>query len=192
MTTTKRLFDIALALALAPVAVPIVLLGAMAIRLETPGQAIFAQERLGRHKRRFRLLKLRTMRSGTPQGASHVVGTGGVTRVGRFLRATKIDELPQLWNVLTGDMSFVGPRPGLPIQTDLTEARVEEGVFEAVPGITGLAQVQRIDMSDPKGLAEVDRRYLETRSMALDLWLILRTLTGGGQGDAARRIGGPT
>ena len=187
MTVGKRMFDIVLALALAPLALPAILLAAAAVRWECAGSPIFAQARLGRHQKVFRCLKLRTMRADTPQGASHLIGSATVTRVGRFLRGTKLDELPQLWNVLRGEMSFVGPRPGLPVQRDLTRARAARGVFDAVPGITGLAQVQGIDMSDPDRLAEVDRHYIEARSMALDLWLMLRTITGGGQGDAARR-----
>ena len=189
MDAGKRLFDIVLALALLPVAVPVIALAAIAIRVESPGPAIFRQDRVGRGQIVFRCLKLRTMRVGTEQAASHLVGSSAITKVGRLLRATKVDELPQIWNVLTGEMSFVGPRPGLPVQADLTAARQARGVFEAVPGITGLAQVQGIDMSDPERLARVDREYIDTRSFALDLRLIFRTLAGGGQGDAARHAG---
>ena len=188
MSATKRILDLVLALALIPLALPLVLLAAIAVRLESPGNPIFLQNRLGRHQKVFRCVKLRTMSMGTREGASHIVGTANITRVGAFLRALKIDELPQLWNVLKGEMSFVGPRPGLPVQTELTRARAAQGVFEAIPGITGLAQLQGIDMSDPERLAQVDRTYIERRSTALDLWLILRTFTGGGRGDAARRL----
>jgi lipopolysaccharide/colanic/teichoic acid biosynthesis glycosyltransferase len=185
----KRLFDIVAALVLLPVALPIVGAAVIAVRLESSGPALFVQDRLGRDQKVFRCLKVRTMRQGTREDASHLVGAESITRVGRFLRATKVDELPQLWNVLKGDMSFVGPRPGLPVQADLTAARSEQGVFDVLPGITGLAQVQGIDMSDPERLARIDREYIETRSMRLDLWLLLCTFTGRGQGDAARQTG---
>lgn len=184
----KRLLDLVLVLALTPVAVPLVLVAALAVRLESPGRAIFVQDRLGRHKKVFRCYKLRTMRTGTPDLASHLVGAVQITRTGRLLRAVKLDELPQLWNVLKGDMSLVGPRPGLPVQHDLTRAREALGVFEALPGITGLAQIQGVDMSTPVHLASVDRIYIETRSLALDLKLLLLTVTGSGRGDAARTI----
>ena len=181
----KRAFDLALAVALVPAALPIIGLAALAVRLESSGPAIFVQDRVGRHQKVFRCLKLRTMRAGTREAGSHEVGMASVTRVGRVLRASKIDELPQLWNVLKGEMSFVGPRPGLPVQTELSRCRAEAGVFEAVPGITGLAQVLGVNMSDPERLAEIDREYIETRTIALDTKLILRTAIGSGRGDAA-------
>jgi lipopolysaccharide/colanic/teichoic acid biosynthesis glycosyltransferase len=185
----KRLLDIVAALALLPVALPVIAAAVIAVRLESSGSALFVQDRLGRGQKVFRCLKIRTMRQGTREDASHLVGADSITRVGRLLRATKVDELPQLWNVLKGDMSLVGPRPGLPVQTDLTAARSEQGVFDVLPGITGLAQVRGIDMSDPQRLARIDREYIETRSMRLDLWLLLCTFTGRGQGDAARHAG---
>lgn len=181
----KRLFDILVALALIPIALPLIVLAAIAIRIETPGNPIFMQQRLGRHQRLFTCLKLRTMAAGTKNAASHLVGTAQITRIGRILRATKLDELPQLWNVLMGQMSFVGPRPGLPNQAELTAARAREGVFDAIPGITGLAQIQGIDMSEPDRLARTDRTYMETRSFWMDVRLMIRTATGSGQGDAA-------
>lgn len=183
----KRLFDVAVALMLVPFAGVIIAVSAIVIRIDSPGNPIFVQSRLGRHQRPFRCYKLRTMFRDTRNAASHLVGTSQITRVGQFLRATKIDELPQLLNVLTGDMSFVGPRPGLPEQKDLTDARSREGVFEATPGITGLAQVSGIDMSEPDRLAKVDRIYIETRTLLKDIRLMLQTATGSGQGDAAGR-----
>ncbi len=184
----KRAFDLTLSLLLLPLAIPLVLVCALAVRLESRGPAILAQPRLGRNQDVFRCYKIRTMKRGTADAASHVVGASSITRVGRVLRAAKLDELPQILNVLRGEMSFVGPRPGLPVQHDLTRARAAEDVFRAVPGVTGLAQVQGVDMSDPVRLAKLDRCYVEERSMWLDLKLILLTLAGSGRGDAARPV----
>jgi lipopolysaccharide/colanic/teichoic acid biosynthesis glycosyltransferase len=108
-----------------------------------------------------------------------------VTRVGRFLRKTKIDELPQILSVLRGDMSFVGPRPCLPVQTELIEERARRGVYAVLPGITGKAQLEGIDMSAPRLLAETDAEYVAGRSVAGDLRILLATLLGRGSGDAA-------
>lgn len=116
------------------------------------------------------------MYAGTPNRATHETPVTQVTRVGAFLRKSKIDELPQLVNVLRGDMSLVGPRPSLPSQSALIEARLQAGVLHALPGITGLAQVHGVDMSDPDRLASIDRRYIETQSFARDIGLILATL----------------
>jgi len=147
---------------------------------------IFQQVRLGRHRQPFTLVKFRTMRRDTDNVPTHMVSASSVTPLGRFLRRTKLDELPQLWNVLLGEMSLVGPRPGLPSQTVLTEARARAGVFEARPGITGLAQLQGIDMSTPEALAEVDARMLSELTAARYLKLIFVTVLGGGGGDRVR------
>ena len=120
---------------------PVLLIIIAAIRLQSPGPAIFAQLRVGKGERPFTCYKLRTMYSGTANLPTHEVKASSVTPLGEHLRRFKIDELPQLWNVLTGDMSLVGPRPCLPSQTDLVEARRKLGVFDVRPGITGLAQV---------------------------------------------------
>jgi lipopolysaccharide/colanic/teichoic acid biosynthesis glycosyltransferase len=120
------------------------------------GSPLFRQERVGRDQRPFTLVKFRTMRPDTASVASHLADASAITRLGAFLRRTKLDELPQLWNVLKGEMSLVGPRPCLFNQTDLIAERHSRGVFEARPGITGLAQVNNIDMSTPKLLAETD------------------------------------
>lgn len=182
----KRALDIALALALLPFAMPVLAIAALAVRLDSPGPAFFRQERVGRHRKPFRLLKIRTMTVGTPQAASHEVGAAQVTRVGAFLRRSKIDELPQIFAVLAGDMSFVGPRPCLAVQEELVAERDRRGVYEALPGITGPAQVAGVDMSTPVELAEIDARYVRERSLPGDIALIVRTALGGGSGDAAR------
>lgn len=150
------------------------------------GSPLFRQVRLGRHRRPFVLVKFRTMRLDTGDLPTHMVSAASVTPLGRFMRRTKLDELPQLWNVLCGDMSLVGPRPGLPSHAALTEARTRAGVFEARPGITGLAQLQEIDMSSPEVLAEVDARMLGELTVALYVKLIFATVLGGGGGDRIR------
>jgi O-antigen biosynthesis protein WbqP len=122
------------------------------------------------------------MYSGTANLPTHQVQASSVTLLGEHLRRFKIDELPQLCNVLIGDMSLVGPRPCLPSQTALVEARRQRGVFEVRPGITGLAQVNGVDMSDANRLAEIDAQYVRTQSLMGDFRLILATLRGQGVG----------
>jgi O-antigen biosynthesis protein WbqP len=172
----NRAADLAIALPLAAVAAPIVLVACAWIRLTSPGPAFFVQQRIGRRERIFRCVKLRTMHQGTLSQPTHHVAADAVTDAGRALRQWKIDELPQLWNVLKGEMSLVGPRPCLPTQTELIERRRELGVYSLRPGITGLAQVTGIDMSDPKKCAEADASYLRSRSLALDAAIMWRTL----------------
>ena len=184
--TAKQSFDLILALTLSIFAIPLIAIASIAIRLESPGPALFKQSRVGRNGVPFVCYKLRTMYVGTQQAASHEVARSAVTRVGTFLRRTKIDELPQLWNVLRGDMSFVGPRPSLRTQTTLIELRNALGVLSARPGITGLAQVNGIDMSDPQRLAEMDAEYLQTANTLGDIRLMLMTLLGKGSGDRVK------
>ncbi len=186
MHLIKRLLDIAVCLALAVPATLIVLVVLPVVALETRATPLFRQRRVGRGERPFTLLKLRTMRADTPDGASHDIGAATITRSGRLLRRTKIDELPQLWNVLTGDMSLVGPRPCLPSQTELVAERRALGVDALRPGITGPAQVVGLDMSDPPRLARVDATYLGRWSLRHDLTLLVQTALGRGSGDAAR------
>lgn len=167
------------------VAAPIVALLIVAIRFDSPGPGIFSQVRIGRHGRPFTCYKLRTMANGAPNVPTHHATSASVTRIGRVLRTTKLDELPQLWNVLAGDMSLVGPRPCLPSQTELIEERRKRGVLDLRPGITGLAQVRGIDMSDPVRLAEVDAEYANRRSLALNARILMRTVIAG-RGDRVR------
>lgn len=147
------------------------------------GSPIFFQERVGRNKKLFVLVKFRTMHPDTGCMATHMLSASSITPLGRFLRKTKLDELPQLWNVLKGDMSIVGPRPCLPNQVDLIAERDARGVFSVRPGITGLAQVNQIDMSTPARLAEVDRRMIDTMSLSQYFSMILQTAVGKGAGD---------
>lgn len=179
----KRLLDIAIALPLLIISLPVLVMLFVAIRLDSPGPGLFRQARVGRGEYEFICLKLRTMRVDTGDRATHLTSAGQVTRLGRILRRTKLDELPQLWNVLKGEMSLVGPRPCLPSQGKLIAARRCRNVFSVSPGITGLAQVKCIDMSDPVLLAEIDARYVELMSIANDLRILTQTSMGGGQGD---------
>lgn len=175
----KRALDIAAAVVGLVFAWPIILVAAIAIRLDSPGPALFCQTRVGRRRQLFTCYKLRTMHVGTAQRATHLVADDAITRFGRFARRTKLDEVPQLFNVLIGNMSLVGPRPCLPSQTELVEARSRLGVYEARPGVTGLAQIQGVDMSTPQRLAELDSAYLRSRTFAGDLRIIAATILGG-------------
>ncbi|UVK38209.1 sugar transferase [Mesorhizobium sp. AR10] len=179
MKGPKRAFDLVVAALLLPMTSPILLLAMLAIRLSSPGSALFSQVRVGRNGALFRCHKLRTMYLGTPSLPSHEAPENSVTAAGKLLRKFKIDELPQLWNVLKGEMSLVGPRPCLPTQTELIERRKQLGVLSALPGITGLAQMRGIDMSDPKLCAETDAAYLKAASIGLDLRILLGTIYGG-------------
>lgn len=173
--TAKRAFDLTIAAVMLTVMSPVVLIAMLAVRATSPGPAIFSQPRVGRSGAVFACHKLRTMHRNTPSLPTHEAPAGSVTAVGRVLRATKIDELPQLWNVLKGEMSLVGPRPCLPTQTELIGHRRRLGVLSALPGITGLAQIKGIDMSDPKLCAETDAAYLKAASIGLDLRILLGT-----------------
>jgi len=176
----------ALALLVLVLASPALAALALLIRLDSPGPALFRQERVGRGRRPFLCHKLRTMALGTRQAGTHEIGATAVTRMGSFLRRTKLDELPQLWNVVRGDMAFVGPRPCLPSQSELIEERERRGVYAVLPGITGLGQIRGIDMSDPARLAETDAEYLQSRGLAFDLRILWRTALGGGGGDRVK------
>ncbi len=147
------------------------------------GAPIFIQERVGKNKRPFKLIKFRTMSVDTKSVASHLASTASITKQGSLLRKTKIDELPQLINVLKGEMSFVGPRPNLFNQHELITERECRGVYNVLPGITGLAQVNSIDMSTPKLLAETDQKMLQRLTIKDYFKYIMMTATGSGAGD---------
>ena len=150
------------------------------------GSPIFRQERVGRDQKPFTLVKFRTMRPDTVSVASHLADASAITPLGAFLRGTKIDELPQLWNVLKGEMSLVGPRPCLFNQTELICERASHAVFSIRPGITGLAQVNNIDMSTPRLLAETDARMIEQLSVPAYFKYIFMTVGGKGSGDVVK------
>jgi O-antigen biosynthesis protein WbqP len=150
------------------------------------GAPIFIQERVGKNKRPFKLIKFRTMSVDTQSVASHLASTASITKLGSFLRKSKIDELPQLINVLKGEMSFVGPRPNLFNQEELITERESRGVYDVLPGITGLAQVNTIDMSTPKLLAETDQKMIQTLTIKDYFKYIIMTATGSGSGDCVK------
>ena len=177
-----RFFDIVLSSAGLLLASPVMLLLAIAGFFDT-GSPLFRQTRLGRNKEPFTLLKFRTMRLGTKHVATHLADMTAITPFGSFLRRTKLDELPQLWNVLKGEMSLVGPRPCLPDQHELIAARSSRAVFSLRPGITGLAQIRGIDMATPELLAETDAQMADSLSVRLYFLYLLLTLTGRGFGD---------
>jgi O-antigen biosynthesis protein WbqP len=172
----KRLVELAVALMAAVfLALPIVMT-ALAVRLTSPGPALYWSDRVGRHNRIFKMPKFRSMRIDTPAVATHLLQNPEqwLTPIGSFLRKSSLDELPQLWSILKGDMSFVGPRPALFNQDDLIALRTEKGVHELVPGLTGWAQVNgRDELPIPQKVA-LDAEYLERRSLFFDmkiLWL---------------------
>ncbi|MCG3737685.1 sugar transferase [Vibrio cincinnatiensis] len=163
-----------------------VLLTVTLIGLFDTGSPIFVQERVGRNKKPFKLIKFRTMSVDTQSVASHLASNASITKLGSFLRKTKIDELPQLINVLKGEMSLVGPRPNLFNQEELIKERDALGVYDVLPGITGLAQVQNIDMSTPELLAKTDKQMIDSLTVKDYFKYILMTATGSGAGDAVK------
>lgn len=163
-----------------------ILLAIYVIGLFDTGSPVFRQERIGRNKKPFVLVKFRTMSVDTASVASHLASTASITKMGGFLRKTKLDELPQLWNVLIGEMSLVGPRPGLFNQEELTQARENEGVYLVRPGITGLAQVNDIDMSTPALLAKTDAKMISEMTLANYFKFIFQTVGGKGMGDRVK------
>ncbi|PSL12934.1 lipopolysaccharide/colanic/teichoic acid biosynthesis glycosyltransferase [Marinobacterium halophilum] len=177
-----RLFDFVFSLLGLVFGFPVLLLLTVIGFFDT-GSPIFRQERVGRHKKPFTLVKFRTMRKDTTSVASHLASADAITSFGRFLRRTKLDELPQLWNVLKGEMSLVGPRPCLFNQQELIAEREQRGVLNVRPGITGLAQVKDIDMSTPTLLAETDQKMLQSLTVGAYFKYILMTVAGKGAGD---------
>jgi lipopolysaccharide/colanic/teichoic acid biosynthesis glycosyltransferase len=147
------------------------------------GAPVFRQKRVGQYQRSFVLIKFRTMHPNTQPVATHLAPVSAITPYGRFLRRTKLDELPQLWNVLLGQMSLVGPRPCLCNQCELISERAARGVFNVRPGITGLAQLRRIDMSTPKLLARIDAEMIDSLTIFRYFLYIFWTVLGKGSGD---------
>ncbi|MAD46471.1 MAG: lipid carrier--UDP-N-acetylgalactosaminyltransferase [Oceanospirillaceae bacterium] len=177
-----RILDIIFSVSGLIVGFPVLLI-IYVIGLFDTGSPLFIQERVGRYKKSFNLVKFRTMKVDTASVASHLASSSSITKLGGFLRRTKLDELPQLWNVLRGDMSLVGPRPNLLNQEELIRERDQRKVYSVRPGITGLAQVNEIDMSTPELLAETDARMIADMSVANYFKYILQTVSGKGSGD---------
>lgn len=180
-----RLFDFMFAVLGLTIGLPILLIITLIGFFDT-GSPLFRQQRVGRHGKSFTLVKFRTMRPETASVASHLADVSAITPLGRFLRRTKLDELPQLWNVLKGEMSLVGPRPCLFSQEELIAEREQRGVLNARPGITGLAQINNIDMSTPRLLAETDARMLSGMGVRTYFYYIVMTVLGRGAGDRVR------
>lgn len=165
---------------------PVLLLLTLVCLFDT-GSPIFRQQRVGRNQRPFTLIKFRTMEIDTESVATHLGSSRSITPFGYLLRRTKLDEFPQLWNVLKGEMSLVGPRPGLFNQHELTYERKKRGVYFVRPGITGLAQVNKVDMSTPALLAEMDQRMIQTLTLVSYFKYIFLTVAGSGGGDPMMR-----
>ena len=173
----KRIFDLFLSLCLVPVLLVPILLIAVLVRLTSKGPALYWSDRVGVGNRIFKMAKFRTMRIDTPPVATHLLEDpdAHLTPIGPFLRKLSLDELPQLWSVLKGDMSFVGPRPALFNQDDLIAFRTEKGVHQLIPGITGWAQINgRDDLPIPVKV-EFDEYYLKNRSFLFDLKILFLT-----------------
>jgi len=173
----KRLFDLLLALVAAAVLAAPILIVALAVRLTSPGPVLYWSDRVGRHNRIFRMPKFRSMRIDTPAVATHLLENPAqwMTPIGCFLRQSSLDELPQLWSILRGEMSFVGPRPALFNQDDLIALRTQTGVHELPPGLTGWAQVNgRDELPIPQKVA-LDADYLVRRSLSFDIYILWLT-----------------
>ena len=181
-----RALDISLALVGIICSLPIMLLIYL-IGLFDNGSPLFFQQRVGKNHKPFTLIKFRTMDIHTHSVGTHLVDANSITRLGHFLRKTKFDELPQLFNVLLGQMSLVGPRPCLPNQTELIKERDKRGVFKVRPGITGLAQINEVDMSLPGKLARYDQLMIKRMCLKLYVKLIIATALGKGRGDHVRK-----
>ena len=181
-----RIFDIFFSffglLMLSPIIVLLTIIG-----LFDTGSPLFRQERVGVNLKPFQLLKFRSMHINAPSIATHLANATAITPFGGFLRKSKLDELPQLWNVLVGDMSLVGPRPNLFNQIELIAEREKRGVYSIRPGITGLAQIHKIDMSTPQLLAETDARMIAQFNVWSYFKYIFLTVLGKGFGDRVRK-----
>jgi O-antigen biosynthesis protein WbqP len=174
----KRAFDVGLAVVLLAVLGVLLMLTALLVKLTSPGPALYWSDRVGKDNAIFRMPKFRTMRVGTPAVATHLLENAGayLTPIGSFLRRTSLDELPQLFSILAGHMSFVGPRPALYNQSDLVALRTEAGVHRLVPGLTGWAQVNGRDELSIPAKVDLDIEYLKRRSFAVDLYVLWLTV----------------
>lgn len=173
----KRLFDLIVALVAAVFLALPILIVVLAVRLTSPGPSLYWSKRVGRHNRIFKMPKFRSMRIDTPAVATHLLQNPEqwLTPIGSFLRKSSLDELPQLWSILKGDMSLVGPRPALFNQDDLIALRTEKGVHELVPGLTGWAQVNGRDELPIPQKVQLDAEYLQRRSLLFDLKILWMT-----------------
>ena len=180
-----RILDVILSLAGIIIGLPI-MLSVYFTGLFVNGSPLFFQQRVGKNQESFTLIKFRTMAITTGSVGTHLVDAASITKLGHFLRKTKLDEMPQLFNVLFGHMSLVGPRPCLLNQKELVEERAKRGVFGVRPGITGLAQINDVDMSTPRKLARYDQLMIKRMSLKLYSNLMICTALGKGRGDRVR------
>lgn len=173
----KRAFDLFLVLIAALVLALPAILVALAVWLTSSGPILYWSDRIGQHNKVFKMPKFRSMRTSTPAVATHLLNnpSSHLTPIGLFLRKMSLDELPQIWNILNGDMSFVGPRPALFNQYDLIDLRVKAGVHELIPGLTGWAQVNGRDELSIKEKVKLDVEYLQRQSLAFDIFILWRT-----------------
>ena len=173
----KRIFDLALALVAALLLALPVFMVMLAVRLTSPGPALYWSDRVGRHNRLFKMPKFRSMRIDAPAVATHLLSNPEqwLTPIGSFLRRTSLDELPQLWSILKGDMSFVGPRPALFNQDDLIKLRTEKGVHEVLPGLTGWAQINGRDEIPIPQKVQLDVEYIHRQSFFFDVKILWMT-----------------
>jgi O-antigen biosynthesis protein WbqP len=181
----KRLFDFLLALSIIAVLITPMVLIAVLVKITSKGPVLYWSDRIGRHNEIFRMPKFRTMQMDTPALATHLLDDPDkyLTPIGGFLRRTSLDELPQLWSIIKGDMSFVGPRPALFNQEDLIALRSQSGVHRLMPGLTGWAQVNGRDELPIPQKARLDEEYLQRKSFSFDLYVIWLTLLKVIQGD---------
>ena len=186
-----RIFDIFFSffglVLLSPILIVLIIIGYF-----DTGSPIFRQERVGKGRQSFRLMKFRSMHVNAPSVATHLANASSITPFGSFLRKSKLDELPQLWNVFVGDMSLVGPRPNLFNQEELIQERDSRGVYSVRPGITGLAQINKIDMSTPQRLAETDAKMIQELNTLGYFKYIFLTVFGKGFGDRIKKDAGET
>lgn len=171
------MFDLFIAILVLFMLAPLMFLVALAVRITSPGPAFYWSDRVGRNNRIFKMPKFRTMRTDTPAVATHLLNDPDryLTPIGKFLRKSSLDELPQLYSIIRGDMSFVGPRPALFNQEDLIELRTQHGVHVLTPGLTGCAQINGRDELPIPVKVDFDSYYLKNRSMLLDLQILFRT-----------------
>ncbi len=155
---------------------PLIIFFSVAIIIEDGFPFLFFQNRLGKNKKIFKIIKLRTMKKSTPHLGTHLINKSSYLITGKIIRRLKIDELPQLINLIRGELNIVGPRPGLPNQKELMLEREKLNIFKIKPGISGLAQICGYDMSDPKKLSKVDKIYIDNSNWILDLKIIFATI----------------
>tara|TARA_B100000212_G_scaffold287388_1_gene228187 strand:+ start:167 stop:727 length:561 start_codon:yes stop_codon:yes gene_type:complete len=181
-----RIFDFFFALFGLIILMPLILLIFLLLLFENKSP-LFFQKRIGKNLKAFTLIKFRTMNDGTKDCPTHLVDSSRITTIGALLRKTKMDEIPQLWNVLKGEMTIVGPRPCLPSQINLIQYRRKLKVHKFLPGITGLAQIKGIDMSNPLLLAKTELKMMQNFNLKYYLYLIIKTIMGNGLGDRVNK-----